>query len=307
MSLAIYPEYLSFLPEVVIISNSTIRSEICISGFHNIHYFEFGKEFTHAPEKHDFWEMVYVDKGKIIAITDSIGCILEQGQVIFHEPGEIHAHISNKEVANNMLVVSFTSDSESMRFFRKKSFTLDKTSKTLLSLFMQETKNALGRLPGDYNDLEDQDFSRETFGATQLMQCHLTELLIKLIRGGASQTDRFALNSESRTLAKNSTAAMVIEYLEKNVYSSLTLNELCDAFYIGRSQLSMIFRECTGKSPMQYFADLKIDEAKKLLRENNHSVSEITDLLHYSGIHNFSRAFKNATGFSPTEYKRSIL
>ena len=68
-----------------------------------------------------------------------------------------------------------------------------------------------------------------------------------------------------------------------------------------------MFREKTGRSPMQYYADLKITEAKKLLREDNLSVSQITDALGYSGIHNFSRAFKKSTGFSPTEYKKSIL
>ena len=82
---------------------------------------------------------------------------------------------------------------------------------------------------------------------------------------------------------------------------------ICNHFFIGKSQLSAMFRERTGESPMQYYTSIKVDEAKKLLREDNLSVSQITDVLGYSGIHNFSRAFKKATGFSPTEYKKSIL
>ena len=58
---------------------------------------------------------------------------------------------------------------------------------------------------------------------------------------------------------------------------------------------------------MEYFSELKIEEAKKLLREDNLSVSQITFKLNYSSIHNFSRAFKKATGFSPTGYKKSVL
>ena len=60
-----------------------VKSEISIKGFNSIYYFELGKDFTHPPEKHNFWEMVYVDKGSIIAITNDVGCKLEQGQVIF--------------------------------------------------------------------------------------------------------------------------------------------------------------------------------------------------------------------------------
>ena len=58
---------------------------------------------------------------------------------------------------------------------------------------------------------------------------------------------------------------------------------------------------------MQYLSCAKIEEAKKLLREGEMSVSEIADILRYSGIHSFTRAFKNVTGFSPTAYIKSIF
>ena len=57
---------------------------------------------------------------------------------------------------------------------------------------------------------------------------------------------------------------------------------------------------------MKYLANLKIEEAKKLLRDDEFSVSEISYKLKFSDIYSFSRAFKVATGFSPTEYKKSI-
>ena len=79
-----------------------IINEIEILGFHNIYYFEFGKNFSHTLEKHDFWEMVYVDSGNVLALTDGNSCTLNQGQIIFHEPGEVHAHISDKHSSNNM-------------------------------------------------------------------------------------------------------------------------------------------------------------------------------------------------------------
>ena len=70
---------------------------------------------------------------------------------------------------------------------------------------------------------------------------------------------------------------------------------------------SKVFKENTGKSPMEYYQHLKIIESKKLIREEKYSISEISDMLGYSSIHIFSRAFKKAVGFSPTAYKKSIL
>lgn len=283
------------------------NTAIEIDGFHTIYYFEFGKEFTHAPEKHDFWEMVYVDKGSIIAVTDGIGCPLSQGQAIFHEPGEIHAHISNNEVANNMLVITFTCKSAAMEFFRKKTFTPDKTSRMLLSLFTAEAESAMGKLPNEYSDSRPLDFSHEQFGASQLMKFHFTEYLIKLLRSGTEFGGRIRYSAESRTIAKNSIVDLICEYMQASMSENLSLEQICSHFFIGKSQLSSMFRERMGESPMQYYTNLKVSEAKKLLREDNLSVSQITDILGYSGIHNFSRAFKKATGFSPTEYKKSIL
>ena len=60
-----------------------VKNDIEIEGFHNIYYFEFGKNHYHPTEKHEFWEMVYVDKGKILANTNGTICTLCEGQAIF--------------------------------------------------------------------------------------------------------------------------------------------------------------------------------------------------------------------------------
>ena len=284
-----------------------IKIEIDIAGFNCICYFEFGKDFSHPPEKHNFWEMVYVDNGRVLAITDGLSRTLNQGQVIFHQPQELHTHTSDKSVANNMLVISFTTGSEIMSFFNSKTFTLDKTGKTLLSLFLEEAKNALGTIPGDYHNDKDLCFLPDSFGSSQLLQCYFTEFLIHLIRSGNMLSETALTSKKNRNTANNSLCELVCEHMKINIYSSLTLSELCGRFIISKTQLCKIFRESTGQSPMEYYMELKIKEAKKLLREKNHSVSQISDMLGYSSIHIFSRAFKKAVGFSPTAYAKSIL
>lgn len=284
-----------------------VKEEIKLDGFHNIYYFEFGKFHHHAPEKHSFWEMVYVDKGKILANTDGNICSLDEGQVIFHGPGQIHAHVSNKEVANNMLVVSFSCKDCCMDYFSGKIFTLDKTGKTLLSLFINEAKNAMGSISNDFYDKEALDFSNETFASSQLMKMHFTEFLIKLMRGNQGVAHKEACRQGVRTYLSDKNIDIIVEYMKENVYSNITLSDICERFFIRKSRLSMLFSEQTGKSPMNYFKGLKIDQAKKLLREQDMSVSEICDKLGYSSIHNFTRSFKSSTGFSPTGYRKSIL
>lgn len=284
-----------------------IKQDIKISGFNSIYYFEFSKNFSHAPEKHNFWEMVYVDNGEILAITNGVGLSLTQGQVIFHEPNEIHAHISNNKVANNMLVISFSSKSEGMKYFRKKTFTLDKSAKVLLSLFIEEAKNALGNISDNYNNKNDLSFENAPFGSTQLLECYLTEFLIKLSRKDLVSSKKILSNDYSRSIAESSIAELMKRFMNEKIYERLTLTDLCKEFLMGKSQISKIFKEKCGISPMAYYSNIKMKEARRLIREENLSVTEIAESLGYNDIYAFSRAFKNQNGFSPTAYKDSII
>ena len=284
-----------------------IQQDIQLLGFHSIDYFEFGKNFSHTPEKHNFWEMVYSDKGSIISVANGVGYTMHQGQAVFHEPGEIHAHLSDQKVPNNMLVVTFSAEGEAMRFFSRKCFTLDKTSKILLSLFIQEYKSAVGNTPDSYHEHKELDLSHGLFGCTQMLQCYLTEFLIRLIRDGYTSGKHIRASEESRLIAANSLVTQIVSFMQENLYKDLSLQNLCDHFLIGKSQLSKLFRDCTGVSPMRYYGGLKITEIKKLLREETYSIGEISDMLCFSNIHCFSRTFKRETGFSPTAYQKSIL
>ena len=270
-----------------------------INGFNAIYYFEAGKSFSHPLEKHNFWEMVYVDCGQIKAFSNDMGYILTQGQVIFHEPMELHAHISDGKTVNNTMVIGFTSNSKNMDFFRGKIFNLDKTARSLLGLLFRESSNCNSPI-----DMQSNCFKDTLFGSSQLLQCYFTEFLIHLIRteGG----EQIQQHKDSRDIFLNSMTNSVVSYMQENVHLNLTIKDICQKFYIGKTQIYDFFQENIGKSPMEYYTELKITEAKKLLREEQYSITQIAELLSFSSIHTFSRAFKKNTGFSPSEYIRSI-
>ena len=92
---------------------------------------------------------------------------------------------------------------------------------------------------------------------------------------------------------------------EENLSANLTLSDICQKFYMGKSCLSKLFLEHMGCAPMEYYRKIKIREAKKLI-SSGVSVTRVSDMLGYSSVHNFSRAFKKYTGTSPTEYKKKI-
>ncbi len=283
-----------------------VNPEINITGFHSLYYFEFDKTFYHPPEKHDFWEMVYVDDGCINAIVDGVGCELTKGQVIFHSPMEPHSHIANHRDSSNLVVVSFACTSPAMNHFTRKIFLPEKSSKKILSLFLGEAKNALGQIPGDYHNKSPLNFSHALPGSVQLMQCYLVEFLFSLLRSDETSIQAMHHTKTTRQLAESSLVSSIERFIEERKHDAPSLPLICEHFSLSSTYLCRIFKESTDTSPIDYWINLKIKEAKKLIREGNHNITQISELLGYSSIHHFTRMFKRVTGLSPTAYKSSV-
>ena len=75
------------------------RREMAVDAIVTVHYFEYAKNYVFEGEKHDFWELLYVDKGEVEVMADSTGYRLRQGDMIFHKPDEFHNVFANGVVA----------------------------------------------------------------------------------------------------------------------------------------------------------------------------------------------------------------
>ena len=58
---------------------------------------------------------------------------------------------------------------------------------------------------------------------------------------------------------------------------------------------------------MHYYNSLKIKEARKLIREGDYNISQISDQLHLDNPQYFSKCFKRFSKMTPREYKASIM
>jgi AraC family transcriptional regulator len=72
---------------------------------------------------------------------------------------------------------------------------------------------------------------------------------------------------------------------------------------ISRRHLTRSFRNMTGRTVVSYVAEAQIARAEKLLRSDL-SLKEIAFRLGFADHSGFSTAFRNATGRTPTDYRR---
>jgi YesN/AraC family two-component response regulator len=94
-----------------------------------------------------------------------------------------------------------------------------------------------------------------------------------------------------------------IEHLHRNVRNDISLTRVADAMGVHPNYLSSIFRAEVGKRFIDYEREVKIDEAKRLLRETPMKVYEIAASIHYQDVNHFTRMFKKLVGCSPSEYR----
>ncbi len=90
---------------------------------------------------------------------------------------------------------------------------------------------------------------------------------------------------------KESLLFYVISYLKNNVYSINALSRLSEDTGYSYSYLSHLFSQKMGQTLKAFFASIRMDAADKLLAEK--SVTEVSELLGYSSVHAFSRAYKS--------------
>lgn len=271
-----------------------------VSRLYSVHYFEYAGSYAFAGERHDFWELVYVDKGSLQVTAGERVCRIPQGQAIFHAPGEFHA-LSAAGVAPDLVVVGFACDGSAMEFFRGRTVSVRAEERALLARIVAESAAAFSTPLNDPATAELRRREEQAFGSEQLLCAALEELLIRLIRREAGPR-----SAAARRKDPPGTLEQVTAYLEQRVDRPLTLEQICRDNLVGRSQLQKLFHTHTGGGVMTYFGRLKIQAARRQIREGRLNFTQIAAGLGFQSVHYFSRRFRLETGMSPSEYARSV-
>ncbi|MBD2871699.1 AraC family transcriptional regulator [Paenibacillus arenilitoris] len=286
----------------------TLKETLAVRNLISFHYFEFAKGYVFEGEQHDFWELLYVDKGSVEVRADDRTHQLEQGMIIFHKPGEFHTvEVGQRHKPPNLFVLSFECASPCMARLENVIARLGTNERNLLSLLLQEGFHSF---EPPYDNSQTHELVRRDgapFASEQAMRNYLEMLLIRLIRQ-RDDADRQAARkpaSFQTEKAEQQTAERIIAFMREHLSEQLTLDRLCKELHLGKSRLKEIFQAQAGIGAMDYFKQLKIEEAKTLIREQQYNFTEIAAMLGYGSIHYFSRDFKKATGMPPSDYART--
>ncbi|WP_134683357.1 AraC family transcriptional regulator [Brevibacillus migulae] len=94
-----------------------------------------------------------------------------------------------------------------------------------------------------------------------------------------------------------------IRYLEERYAEPITLNSLAAMLDCNARQLQRHFKARLNIGPMEYLLQVRLKQAKALLRQTNLTLAQIAEAVGYQDSYYFSRMFKKYTGVPPRHYK----
>lgn len=100
-------------------------------------------------------------------------------------------------------------------------------------------------------------------------------------------------------------AYSALEYINNHISENIGIDSICKHLHMSKYHFCRKFKSVTGLSVMEYILKTRIAKAKTLLEDKNPAVTDIAVKCGFSGISYFCRVFKEQTGKTPLEYRRS--
>jgi len=264
----------------------------------NISLVQIGRMFCKESAVID--KHVHLNWFELTIVTDGEGTIRTNGEYIPVKSGDIHLSYP----ADVHEILSSAHNPLKYDFFS--FFTEENEWKADLEMIMRSFTNAQSRLFSDERikalvDNGIAEFCDKNVYSTKLLQSIFEQIIIYLIR---DFKDKETPTPKGNLNQAESLCYQIMNYIDTHVFALHSLSDLCETFTYNYSYLSALFKKTTGRTLLDYYQNAKLKKAKTLLKENNRTVSDISETLHYSSVYAFSKAFKKKYGVCPTGIKK---
>lgn len=278
-----------------------ITNVIDVKGLVALEYLDFEGKYKEYTEKHDFYELCYVERGAVSLLLEDREIQLSSGSVILISPNAKHTYSSREGNISRAFVTCFECQSHMLKFISDNEMRVQEGGRYCIEQIISEGS---GTFHTD-TDGQLQVIRSANFGGQQAIILQLEFLLIGLLRQKLSErkSGLVLLSGESYY---TDLVEVIVNYLRSNISRRLTLADICSHFNYSRSFLCRIFKEQKGIPLFAYFTEMKVEEACRLLGDTDYKIVEISEALGFSEPKYFGSVFRAQMGISPTEYREKM-
>jgi AraC family transcriptional activator of pobA len=253
----------------------------------------------HAAHRHTFYHVVFFTDGAGSHTIDFENFDVKPNQIYFMIPGQVHSW--SFEGFTDGYIINF-SDS----FFQ--SFLLNASYLENFSFFSGDVNDAVINLPEFLHPqikklFEEiiKEWENSPMQTTDLMRVLMLQMFILISRFSAGGSSKGPA-SYNQTLLKN------FQKLIEVHYKSLKLpKDYAALLYITPNHLNAICKDLLGLQAGELIRNRTILEAKRMLTNQQLTITEIAFELNFSDNSYFTKFFKKTEGVTPEEFRKDIL
>lgn len=264
-----------------------------------IEYLDFAGKYAHYSESHNFWELCFVENGKLNVRIGTRHFTARKNQIFFVAPDSDHSYEAPPPKNScKAFVVCFECQSQVLQILEKSCIDLREDQISLLRCIIAEAKNTFRMNDRDLLEIVE----HPNLGGGQMIVLHLEHLLVDILREIAQSNTSGVIFLEKENFHAGLVKG-VLEYFQEHIREKISLDDVCRKMNYSRSFLCKIFKQQTGESLLTCFNRMKIEEAKKLLLETDLPAAKISDLLGFTDAKYFNTLFKKFAGKPPVIFR----
>ena len=121
---------------------------------------------------------------------------------------------------------------------------------------------------------------------------------------GSDYTPLPRTNEASPDSKGNAKIAEIQKYIHEHYHdSTLSARAISKKFYFSQNYFCTYFKRKTGQTPNEYIANVRVEQAKKLLTNHTYKLYEIASLVGFNDPDYFTFVFKRWAGCTPSIYR----
>lgn len=248
------------------------------------------------------YELLYVESGEFILEYDEASYRCAAGDILLICPNVPHSfHITSQVLSQPNIHFDFAYDSLSRKVYicYQDYASLPPAHRSLIrdNIFGASTTIPFLRISDREGFLKD-FYEVITAGDKHSLTCKIT--FLRMLQMILAENQASISNSSA---APHGTVQQVKAYLDANYQHKMSLSSLEQLFGYSKYYLERMFQKEYGQSIIHYYNRKRMESAPLLLEDR--SVSEVAQMLGFSSVYAFSRAFRAHYGTSPTKHRSS--
>lgn len=277
------------------------KGKIKLSCNNGINLYQFADVHCKATEEanalHEQWcdEITFIYSGEGEIVHNGLRFPVKAGRIHLCFKGDLHQIIPSKTSPLRFYCLGFSADKENpvKDLFIKAKGRVEQSHMGIL-------KDCSDLLPAFQSVLEAL-YEKEQDEVSQAVALSSLNYIISSVCNRLLEKQTV---DSSNISTKDSLLFYIVSYLKNNVYNIDALKQLSADTGYSYSYLSHLFSQKMGQSLKDFFLALRMNAATELLRKKK--VTEVAEILGYSSIHSFTRAYKLFCGETPVNAKEKL-